>query len=217
MTASVAPAPTVGAACFADPVLDAQRVFRAILDAFAMPARPVELGVEVPDGPIPPAALGALLTLVDIDTLLWIDPLIDASVAKNLRFHTGVRTTDDPGLATFALLSSPDGLRDLQRFAAGSAMSPETSTTVIVVLAHIDGGTVVQLDGPGFDGPRQLSPGGFDPEIWRALADNHAAFPVGVDVLLACGSIVIGLPRSTSVGTPSTTAGPTTEPERRDA
>ena len=67
-TASAFPAPG-----FADPTRDAQRAFRAVLDALAHPARSFPLA-----GPAdPPAALGpglaaVALTLLDEDCAVWL-------------------------------------------------------------------------------------------------------------------------------------------------
>jgi alpha-D-ribose 1-methylphosphonate 5-triphosphate synthase subunit PhnH len=190
---------------FETPVLDAQRVFRAVLDAFANPARPTTIDAVVPYSAIPPAVALVLLALVDIDTPLWLDPLLDASLATYLRFHTGVRVTSEPSAAAFAVVASPQGLEPISRFGQGTAQSPELSTTVIVIVDGIDGDAPATLDGPGFDQPRQLAPRGFDTATWQALATNHDAFPVGVDVLLAYESTVIGLPRSTRITHPTLT------------
>ena len=184
---------------FANPVFDAQRTFRRVLDAFARPGIMVPVSAGLPAFPLPPAALAALLALIDIDTPLWIDPSIDGSLSSYLRFHTGARTSVDPQNATFAVLASPEGLRTLDWFACGTAMSPELSTTVIVAVEGFDGDLGAELDGPGFASPRTIAPSGFDDEIWQILTTNHASFPSGVDVLLACGSHLVGLPRSTSI------------------
>jgi alpha-D-ribose 1-methylphosphonate 5-triphosphate synthase subunit PhnH len=195
----VAVIPANGGISFANSVLDAQKAFRAVLSAIALPGRPVDADIQLADSPIPSAALAALLSLADVDTTLWIDPSIDKSVGSSLRFQTGVELVGDRNSAMFVLLRSPVGLRDIKSFAAGTAMSPETSATIVVIVDRLVGGHTAELSGPGFDQPRKLAPSGFDMEVWEALATNHARFPIGVDVLLACGATLIGLPRSTSI------------------
>ena len=71
MTAGVATALLPG---FAEPAVDSQRVFRAVLDAMARPG----MLVRVPATIEPPAPLGiatgaVLLALADQDTNVWLD------------------------------------------------------------------------------------------------------------------------------------------------
>ncbi len=59
---------------FADPVGQAQASFRAVLEAMARPGTLVPAGQGlVPPAPLDPATGAVLLTLVDHDTLLWLD------------------------------------------------------------------------------------------------------------------------------------------------
>jgi len=74
---------------FADPVRDSQAVFRAVLDAMARPGRVHE--VAAPADPPPPlgrAAAAVLLTLVDAETPLFLDPFAEAARDWVL-FHCG--------------------------------------------------------------------------------------------------------------------------------
>jgi alpha-D-ribose 1-methylphosphonate 5-triphosphate synthase subunit PhnH len=187
---------------FVDPVLDAQRTFRCVLDAFAKPAHPTSLNVALEYPGLPPAAICVLLCLVDIDTPVWLDPTLDASLGDYLRFHTGARTVVSPSDANFAVVASPDRLAPLSRFGQGTAISPELSTTVVVIVDGFDRGFAATLDGPGFERPRSLAPDGFTASTWQELSHNHRLFPVGVDILLASQSAVVGLPRSTRIDVP---------------
>ena len=184
---------------FADPVMDAQQVFRATLSALAEPALPVDVAVDLPGMGVTTTALAVALALLDIDTPLWVSSSIDEAMRAYLRFHTGVRFVDDPHEAAFALVPSAAELPRLGVFNAGTAISPEMSTTVIVGVDDFASGTEATLDGPGFASPRRLAPAGFDTDRWRELVINHQRFPVGVDLLVCSTRQVVGLPRSTRI------------------
>jgi alpha-D-ribose 1-methylphosphonate 5-triphosphate synthase subunit PhnH len=186
---------------FVDPVEDAQQCFRALLDAFGQPATPVELHLLLPDFGLPTSAIATVLALADVDTTLWLSPGLPDSLRAYFRFHTGVRIVDQPAAATFAFTDRVDMLPLLKEFNPGTALSPETSTTVIVPVKDFVSGFRVTLDGPGFQAPRDFSPAGFDEAFWEQLTTNHQRFPAGIDVVLCCETQVVGLPRSTQIFT----------------
>ena len=91
-----------------DPVADAQSCFRAVLDAMARPGRirTVPAGLAAPS-PLCDAAAALLLTLVDHETPLWLDPAAEPARGW-IGFHTGAPVVP-PAQALFALaLSLPD-------------------------------------------------------------------------------------------------------------
>ena len=182
-----------------DPVIDSQQTFRAVLDALAEPGTEHAISAELPETSVSPAAMAILLTLIDIDTPLWLSPSIADHMASYIRFHTGAPIVDAPGEAAFALVGVDDQLPSLSSFRSGTAMSPESSTTVVREVADFVGGASATLDGPGFAAPRRLAPVGLDQSIWTELAANHARFPAGIDLLLTSGHVVVGLPRSTRI------------------
>ncbi len=187
---------------FDDPVLNGQRVFRAIMDALSRPGR--LLAIEPP--PEPPAPLTAelaavALTLCDHDTPVWLDPaLLEAdAVCQWLAFHTGAPPITEPQEAAFALISDAALLPSLERFSQGTDEYPDRSTTIVVALPALEGGAPLTLRGPGIKGEATIAPVGLPTDFVAQRADNEARFPRGVDLLLVAPGGVIGLPRTTRV------------------
>jgi alpha-D-ribose 1-methylphosphonate 5-triphosphate synthase subunit PhnH len=194
---------------FADPVFDGQRVFRAVLSALSEPGRVVPLGLAgfAPPAPLPAEVAAVALALIDHETPVWLDAVLQvAPVVAWLKFHTGARMVKDPSQAAFALIGAPAAMPPLDAFAQGTLDYPDRSTTLVLAVDALDnpvaGGLV--LAGPGIAGERQFAcapqPEGFA----GMLAANRARFPCGVDLVLAGGGAVAGLPRTTRVsGGPS--------------
>jgi alpha-D-ribose 1-methylphosphonate 5-triphosphate synthase subunit PhnH len=182
----------------ADPVFDGQRVFRAVLDAMARPGRlaRVEIGLT-PPAPLDPATAAVILTLADYDAPVWLDG--DArteAVAAWLRFHCGCPIVDDPRRAAFAVCI---GAPELTRFNAGTDEFPEASTTVVAQVADLAAGGPLALSGPGIRDAHRVAVTGLPDGFWVERRAVNADFPRGVDVILACGRHLCGLPRTTRV------------------
>ncbi len=191
-----APVPGAG---FADPVIDAQRVFRAVLGAMAEPGVPVPLdpgaGVD-PPAPLGRGAAAVLLTLADRDTPVWRDPAAGDDVRNYLRFHAGIPSDAAPADAVFAFVADGRQPPPLDRFALGTAEQPDRSTTLIIQTDGLGHGPARDLEGPGIQGRIGLRLDGLADAVWQRLAAQRPAFPLGVDVLVVAGGSVIGLPRS---------------------
>jgi len=184
---------------FADPARDAQRVFRAVLDALAHPGRSCPLA-----GPAdPPTALGrglaaVALTLLDEQSTLWLgEPLAhDAEAAAWLAFHTGARRVSSVAVADF-VITVPCALPPLASLALGTDEAPHLSTTVVLDIRGCAGMARFTARGPGIDGTAALAapwaPDGFA-DAWRR---NAEMFPRGVDLLLVGEDTVAALPRTT--------------------
>jgi alpha-D-ribose 1-methylphosphonate 5-triphosphate synthase subunit PhnH len=144
------------------------------------------------------AAAATLLTLCDYETPLWLDaPFADGEAAAWLRFHTGAPTVVAPARAAFALLQAET--LDLSRFARGAPEYPDRSTTLVVQVAALARDGELSLAGPGVEGERRFA---FGPRAQGFLAqwrENGAAFPLGVDLILACGNRLAALPRTTRI------------------
>lgn len=183
---------------FADPVFDAQHVFRVLMEAMAHPASILPLeSTLTPPAPLSPLAASALLTLADYETTLWLDePAAHApDVARFLRFHTGARLTCDPAQATFALITDARALPPLETFGQGSLTYPDRSTTLVIQVDQLKpaGWT---FEGPGIETSRALTPSPRPRRFEQGWSENHARFPQGVDVMLTAADAVAALPRS---------------------
>ena len=184
---------------FSDPGHDAQRLFRAVLDAFAHPGRIMSLP-DPPAGPgtISPATAAYLLTLVDRDTPLWLAPEFELPAVRDfVRFHTGAPIVARRDEAVFAVLAHDTA--SLDGFAIGTDPYPDRSATLVIEVPVLAAGAARRWHGPGIDGQAAVAVGGLGADFWQAWADNHALFPCGVDVVFAAGSQLLALPRSIAV------------------
>lgn len=197
---------------FSDPVHDAQGVFRTVMDALARPGliRPL-VGALAPPAPLTPELAALALTLTDSDTPVWLDaPLAETpAVSEFLRFHTGAPIVANPSEAAFALIADPEACPPFSAFAQGTPAYPDASATLILRVDRLsDAGGLGFSEGLGFAGPGirgrvRLDAGPLPPDWAARLRANHAAFPLGLDLVLAAPDRIAGLPRSARVLSPA--------------
>jgi alpha-D-ribose 1-methylphosphonate 5-triphosphate synthase subunit PhnH len=181
---------------FADPVRDAQATFRAVLDAMARPGRLHRVGQNLsPPAPLDRATAGVLLTLLDNETPLWVDPAAAASCGW-LAFHCGAAIVDATREATFALALSLPNFSELPR---GTHEIPESSATLILQVPALGTGTRYRLSGPGLREPALLAVRGLPRDFVHIWQENHVLYPRGIDVVLCADTTLTALPRSVSV------------------
>jgi alpha-D-ribose 1-methylphosphonate 5-triphosphate synthase subunit PhnH len=186
---------------FADPVLNAQRVFKMLMDAMARPGtlRTVDTKIA-PPSPLGFAAGAIALTLCDHDTPVWLSVgLAGSSMPQWLGFHTGAELTQERIDARFAFLESGAGLSSLNQFATGTQEYPDRSTTLVLEIAALQGGKELALSGPGIDGVATIAPVGLPETFLRIWNDNRALFPRGADLILTAGRQFLCLPRTTKI------------------
>lgn len=185
----------------ADPVHDAQRCFRTVLEALSHPGRLHTLPVDVehPAG-LSPAQAAILLALADYDTPVWL-PLAsrNGDAGRYLRFHCGCPLVDAPIDAHFVVLDGLSTLPALDTLRLGDPAYPDRSATVLVDVPALQADGPLKLRGPGIRDTQALGVAGWTPATSAWLADNHARFPLGVDLILSCGDRIVGLPRTTLV------------------
>lgn len=181
---------------FADPVADAQRCFRAVLQAMARPGSLHEVGLALrPPPPLVPATAAMLLTLVDGETPLWLAPEL-ASARPWIEFHCGVVCVADLAAASFILTAR---LPDLTRLRMGTYETPQSAATIILQVNGFATGLSLRLRGPGLRVPGRLAVDGLPADFAAIWRDNRAGFPCGIDLILCAGAQVAALPRSVMI------------------
>ncbi len=186
---------------FSKPVADSQRTFRTIMNAMAHPGRIYELPVAVKmPAPLYPSTGAVCLTLLDLDTPVWVDPLGSSSGAlEYLKFHCGCPLSRDSAGAAFAIMADGRSVPSLSRFKCGDPLYPESSTTVIIQVESLGNSPQVLLSGPGIKTEVSLQATGLNQDFWPDFKANSDRFPLGVDVLLASPESICGLPRTVKV------------------
>jgi alpha-D-ribose 1-methylphosphonate 5-triphosphate synthase subunit PhnH len=187
---------------FAERVLSAQSIFRAVMDAMARPGsvRRIDPGAgSAAPAPMMRGTAGIAMTLFDHDTPIWLDQAMAATreVGKWLKFHAGAPVVEDTSICSFALIGDAARLPALDRFALGTSEYPDRSTTLILQVASVTEGAELELCGPGIDGTTVLRAAIQPPDLIERLAVNHELFPRGVDVVLVADDAIVAIPRTT--------------------
>ena len=189
---------------FADPVFNAQTVFRAVMDAMARPGTVQSLPVFArPPAPLSATAGAIALALCDNDTPLWLDPTLQAAVAIKswLGFHSGAPVANTPADAYFALIAAPAEMMSLDGFSQGTQDYPDRSTTLILQVSDLVSGTPLLLAGPGIETTGTIAPAQMPRHFVEQWKQNNQRFPRGVDLILATPDGIACLPRTTRIKT----------------
>jgi alpha-D-ribose 1-methylphosphonate 5-triphosphate synthase subunit PhnH len=190
------------APAFADPVDNAQSVFRAVMDAMARPGTVQTLAPALqPPAPLSRGAGAVALALLDYESPFWLDDTLsrEPDVAQWLRFHTGAPIARDSRDAAFAFTADAARIPDFESFALGTAEYPDRSTTLVLQVEHLSGPAAMNLSGPGIAGERQFAVSPCPADLIARLQHNHALFPRGLDLLFVTADVVAAIPRSTRV------------------
>lgn len=195
MITSLAPA-------FAEPGLESQSAFRAVMRAMSRPGLVQDLRHDLsPPAPLSAGAATVALTLFDYETPVWLDAALadGGDVSRWLRFHTGAPITSNPQQAAFALIADAANAPDFMRFALGTPDYPDRSTSLILQVESLSGGPSIALKGPGINGVQMLSARSLPENFVHRMTDNRVLFPRGVDLLLVTDNAVAAVPRSTRI------------------
>ncbi|MBZ9699972.1 MULTISPECIES: phosphonate C-P lyase system protein PhnH [unclassified Mesorhizobium] len=189
---------------FADPVFNAQTVFRAVMDAMARPGSVQPLpALARPPAPLSATSGAVALALCDNDTPLWLDPALHASAAVMswLGFHSGAPLANTPADAHFAFVASPAEMMALDGFSQGTQDYPDRSTTLILQVGDLTSGTPLLLEGPGIEKTATIAPARMPRHFIEQWKQNINRFPRGVDIILAAHDSLACLPRTTRIKT----------------
>lgn len=187
---------------FADPTLQAQTVFRQVLDAMAHPGRIASLSNDLPAAPAPldDATFALALTLLDFETPTWLDEKLGTpDVLASLRFHCGCPIVERKEDASFALIGDATNLPPLSQFTQGTPEYPDRAATLMIQtdgLADDQGWT---LTGPGIESEARLRILGLTQSFTDQVKANRHGFPNGVDLILTHERRLACLPRTTSL------------------
>ncbi|MEO0409237.1 MAG: phosphonate C-P lyase system protein PhnH [Cyanobacteria bacterium P01_A01_bin.135] len=190
--------PTTQLSGFKDPVHDAQQTFRALLDALARPGLPQTTGTLSPPDGLQPSCAAATLTLLDLETVVWLQPGTPAAARAWLLFHAGCRFTNQPQTADFAVIHDAAAMPNLDEFSWGTAEYPESSTSLLIQIPSLQGGRTVTLRGPGIlDAIAVSAPLG--DRFWQQWQEMTADYPLGLDAWCFVDDQLLGLPRTARI------------------
>jgi alpha-D-ribose 1-methylphosphonate 5-triphosphate synthase subunit PhnH len=184
---------------FSNAAIDSAHAFRIIIQAMSRPGVPVRLetALESP-APLHVTSAAVALTLCDFQTPVWLSPALrNERTVHYLRFHTGAPIVEQMEAAHFAFLSVEER-NPVSLFAQGTHEYPDRSATLVIQAVQFNSRDVV-LTGPGIKASVGFGVEGLAQEFWAGLAENHARFPVGVDVIFAAPQSLATVPRSIAV------------------
>ena len=180
--------------------IDSSRNFRAILDAMAKPGH---VSPFMPEVNAPAALLSGtaaiVQTLCDFQSPVFLgQEFATSAIQRFVKFHTGAPLTDDPALASFALLQANAGMPKLSTFSQGTHEYPDRSTTLIIQVEGFAQDSVV-LSGPGLKELVNFAAQGLAKEFWQQMIINNQQYPLGVDVIFVSSKAIACCPRSTRI------------------
>jgi alpha-D-ribose 1-methylphosphonate 5-triphosphate synthase subunit PhnH len=187
-----------------EPVRDAQRTFRVVLDVMARPGTVQRLPVAASDAPVNPWLAAALVTLLDHEVSLAVEPFPGADgVAQYARQRTAVPLVSaERADFVVAAWDHLDGQLPT-RLRQGSLAYPNDSATLLILVPALAqdaaSGLLLELAGPGVPAGHTVRIGGLAPALFEAR-DDAAEYPCGIDLILVDpDGQISALPRSTAI------------------
>jgi alpha-D-ribose 1-methylphosphonate 5-triphosphate synthase subunit PhnH len=187
-----------------DPVHDAQRHFRGLLDSMAHPGQIRDLDCQPlapPDG-LDPAGAATALALLNRDCSFAAYGYSEA-VIDYLRQNTRSPVARSGSEAEYLLFARDSvDLVVLASADTGDPAYPETGATVLIQVEALDSGGLgagaltVTLQGPGVDGSIRFQMSGVSSAVLGILREKNDEYPLGVDTIFTCGERLVSMPRS---------------------
>ncbi|MEO0967457.1 MAG: phosphonate C-P lyase system protein PhnH [Cyanobacteria bacterium J06639_18] len=172
-----------------------QKIFRQLLDCFALPGTIADLSNFLDDSP---ALLGVLAVLLDASVLFNDNGKLLQDRERRLLRAKEVEVSEANFVVVDATSPPPTGFMPN----LGTLPSPEKGATIVLQGSTVgEGNTNLKLTGPGIPGYRSVKISGFDSAWWLARREWVIDFPLGVDFLLLDRTKVIAIPRTTQIVT----------------
>ncbi|MEJ5375401.1 MAG: phosphonate C-P lyase system protein PhnH [bacterium] len=186
---------------FTDPVLESQKTFRALLMATSYPGRIVKVvpPTQCPQG-LCEASWCVLLTLADHAVRLWTDLPKGSAVLASIKTFCGSTMVERPRDAELVMFTKPAEALSVYDFNLGTEDRPEQGATLLLQVDSLTEGDGFRLSGPGIYDKAFLKVAGVPESFWSWRRTLEKRYPLGVDLILTCGSFLAALPRTTHMG-----------------
>ncbi|MDJ0520269.1 MAG: phosphonate C-P lyase system protein PhnH [Trichodesmium sp. MO_231.B1] len=185
---------------FSNIVYDSQTTFRTLLNALSYPGKQQQININLaPPSDLNIGCAAACLTMLDLETKVWLSSDFEQDVKAWLLFHTGCSFTDNSQDADFAIIKHINAIPKFSNFYHGTAEEPEKSTTLFVQGLDLELGEKVILTGPGILGETTISISGLPEFFYSEWETNVKSYPLGIDIFFFVKNTVIGLPRTTKI------------------
>ena len=187
-----------------DPIRDTQAIFRTALNALSWPGSIQQLPAAA-GAPANPWAAGLLITLLDHETTLAVEPFPDAEALEvfvRQRTSAGdAQAVEADFILAFAETIDPELPLRVKH---GSLEYPDDGATIVVAVQSLDqhaqSGARLKLDGPGVPEGHELRVTDLPVEFFEARAEVARHYPCGVDTILVdAEGRLTALPRSARI------------------
>ena len=186
---------------FADPVFESQAAFRAVLNAVASPGK-VFVGGEVyrprrryARPPRRRCWRWRILRRRCLSRWIFLSERRPPSICASTPARPIAATPDK---AAFALELATDAALDLARFAEGDPEYPDRSTTLVLQVGFRRRAALAP-SWPRHQGRNASSRSRRRRKTLSSMQANGQKFPLGVDLILVAGALLVAAPRSTQI------------------
>lgn len=185
---------------FSNPVMDAQAVFKKVLEAISYPGRIIQLSASIDfPAPLNMASAAVFLSLADFSTPVWTDSPQSSEMASWLRFHCSADIVENSSDALFAVMANPASIPDLSAFNHGTNQRPDVSATLIIQTSGLGWKNGRKISGPGIQRTLGIRVDDIPETFWIQRKKMEKRFPAGLDIFFTCGNSLVALPRTTIV------------------